>query len=57
MNKVLFYLCTIAAVILFGSSFSDIFSKWSDAMQALAIVLLLAGLRAASPRPMTTNKN
>lgn len=57
MNKALFYTCTVLALVLFGSSFADLFSKWSEAMQALAIVLLLAGLRAATPKPLTNNRN
>lgn len=57
MNKGLFFISTAVALILFGCSFSEMFIKWCDAMQALAIVLLLVGLRAATPKPQTTNKN
>ncbi|MFZ9981615.1 MAG: hypothetical protein ACO3FI_06270 [Cyclobacteriaceae bacterium] len=57
MNKVLFFILTAMAIILFIASFSEIFKQWSEAMIALAIVLLLAALRLISPKPMTQSKN
>lgn len=57
MNKLLFFILTAMAIILFIASFSEIFKQWSEAMIALAIVLLLAALRLISPKPMTQSKN
>jgi len=57
MNKVLFFILTALAIIIFIVSFSELVSRWSEAMRALAIVLLLAGLRLATPKPMTQSKN
>jgi hypothetical protein len=57
MHKIFFFILTALAIILFIASFSEMASQWSEAMRALAIVLLLAGLRLAAPKPLTQTKN